>query len=165
MSVSGAYDDGFEDAPRESALICWPVEFLGGVESAPKVSGLHCTVAYWPEVGMTQDEMLSTITRYNAVMVRYYRQWRLANISGVDAFGELKDYPVLLVENEQPDTTLKHMHETIADKFYAVGHPPDNRFRYNPHISVDLRTIVKPPKQVVFRPMELWYKDEKPVIV
>lgn len=164
MSVSGAYDDGFDEPVRESALICWPVEFLSIEEDKPTVTGLHCTVAYWPEVKLTQQEMLDTIVNNNKWQIKYFRQWRIVDIKGVGAFGELNDYPVLLVNNDQYNTTLTEMHNRVKGAFsYANG--PDRRFTYTPHISVDLKTIVNPPKQVVFRPMELWYKDEKPVIV
>jgi hypothetical protein len=161
MSVSGAYDDGFEVPPRESALLCWPVEFPFQTNPVPAA---HCSTLYWPEIDASKEELLLLLRAVKAP--NFYR---IADVTGVAAFGEAEDYPVLTIQSNVDGQTWRWSLGGTRDALYVemirYGLGPDNRFTYKPHVSVDVKTLVNPPKRLILRPLELWYKDDEPVVL
>jgi len=47
----------------------------------------------------------------------------------------------------------------------AAGILYDKSFPFNPHCTVDLPTALNPPKKLIIRPLELWFRDDKPEVV
>lgn len=157
--------------PRYSALFAWPVILLDTQEQIPN---LHCTAAYirdvrtWtnfdePPVGFIhKDEFLGVRGDREAIGAGVYR---LAKVTGVDAFGSEQDVPVLRVEIEGWKNSLETYHKGLVEFFndIRVGYASD--FPYSAHVTVPLKVLVDPPKQVVLGPMELWYCDDEPVVI
>lgn len=161
MSVSGAYDDGFDEPVRESALLCWPAHWIG--ESNP-VPVAHCTLLYWPEP--VDKETLLRVLREAPIDNDFYR---LADVLGPDAFGENKDYPVLRINSNLIGRTWRHTldgyYDLLSKWCAAQSVAADDTWEFIPHVSVDIKTIIAPPKQLILGPLELWYKDDEPVVV
>ena len=145
--------------PRESALLCWPAQFVG---TPPNVKFPHCTLAYWKNLrGLEKNDILYRIR--DSHWIERLREWRIVNFTGIDVYnGSEGDLPVLKVIDPHP-SILKNAHEHMGSLFSR--NPFSNHWVYSPHVTVDIKTLVKPPKQIILRPLELWYKDDEPVVV
>lgn len=154
-------------APRESALLYWPVLWDEPNEGPePKVENIHVSILYWP--GYTEFDPVPTkhvlLARFEEIK-SVYRGYRTVKVQGPAAFGVEKNYPVLLLEsgyynglNQNQRTFANCMNVAPFDTF-------DKRFAYNPHCSVDLQTLLDPPKRLILGPPELRYKEDEPVQV
>lgn len=174
-------------APKVGALFCWPVEW---VDDAPDPgAGMdehrHVTALYLPnvtehvdeETGVTfsavsKDILLDTV-RSIMHKIEDARKYRLADVVGIDAFGPNLNVPVLKVAVADftrtiGDPRLSLEHNEIAKAIRNEGIPFNADYcfsNYVAHSTVPLPTLVNPPKQVLLRPLELWYMEEEPVVV
>lgn len=151
---------------RESALICWPVLWDSVNEGpAPKVEGIHVTAVYWPAYGEddqppNKDILLRTLGAYATI----YRGYTLVKVEGPAAFGIDNNFPVVKVESGYYSFGLKKEYRTITNCLTTAGFSNyDKRFEFNPHCSVDIQTLLDPPKRLILGPPELWYKNDEPV--
>ena len=162
----GHYADGILDAaalpvPRESALLCWPAKFVG---TPPNVESAHCTLAYWKSLGGLEKNDILFRLRDDSHWINRYRQWRIVSVTGIDAYqGSQGDLPVLKVEDNLNYEAIPNIHKNVASLF--TRNPFSNHWVYSPHVTVDLKTLVNPPKKIILAPMQLWYKDDEPVLV
>lgn len=164
MSVSGAYDDGFDEPVRDSALVGWPVlwnEPLDG--KAPITDNIHITGFYWRDEAPAKSAILDAIAE-GPNTYRIYRGYRTINVDRPDAFGEAEDYPVLRLDPAYDG--LHHQRVCMDGNLRHAGLATyDQRFTYVPHCSVDLKTLLDPPDYLIVGPPTLWYKDDAPVEV
>lgn len=154
-------------APRESALLCWPVLWDANNEGpAPKVTGLHVTAFYWPAYGEfdrppCKEKLLDALANWGGGI---YRGYTIVKVESPEAFGEDSNYPVLVLNKGHFDKGLYRERTTISNCMRNSGLDNyDSRWPFNPHCSVDLKTALDPPKQLIIGPPELWYKDDEPV--
>lgn len=150
---------------RPSALICYPVEFLDGYDR--NINGPHVTLLYFPDVtenAMDQAEWGKTELIYALRQLNLKRRYQIANVMGVDAFGPDKNVPVLRVSTGEyigiPDITVK-----VRSHLDEKGMNADRSYPINPHVTVPLETLIAPPTKVLLRPMELWWRDDEPVVI
>lgn len=157
-------------APRYDALLCWPVEFV----ETPyyDVPELHVTLAYFKDVRTYYDleqEPVGIIPKQDflAAARGIGNQYRLAEITGPDAFGPDRDIPVLKVKcaNHVDDFLLQARYQLKNGlNSMRIGMPADD-FGYSPHVTVPLHLLIRPPARVLLRPLELWYMDDEPEVV
>lgn len=147
-----------EEMTRPSALIAYPVEFLDEVKD---IYQPHVTLFYFPDVTnaeFTKQEMVNAIAESH-----FKRTHHLATVFGAKAFGPDKNVPVLRVGVGQQ--VLSHVYASIKTVLNRNNMFFDNTWGFDPHVTVDLETALTPPKQVLLRPLELWWMDDEPVKV
>lgn len=141
---------------RNTALLCWPVEWISK-KPVPKVEGLHVTLAYIPDLmGTTKEQILNAVRDSGRRELGY----QVVKVNWPSAFGPENNIPVLEVDLpnwwEYRDTTAA---------LDAAGIAYSKDFKFSPHCTVDLPTVLDPPKKILIRPLELWYKDDDPEVV
>lgn len=149
-----------EGLPQPRALICWPVEFLDTV--VRKIHQPHVTALYFPDVvdvEFTKQDMLDTIRT-----VPQHSRYQLVNVSGAEAFGPDNNVPVLRVNSLEYFGLESHMGR-FRNVLDSKGMRANRTYGFNPHVTVDLPTLIKPPTQVLLRPLELWWMDDEPVVI
>lgn len=168
--------------PSTSALISLPAVYV----NSRRWGGLHCTMAYIRDVNGpffedTGTEEISKESILNALRTEHLngKMWghdfyRLVNVYSVDVFdGEV---PVLKIGMEREPVQRRHiicsqldtLHDGVTGMLKRAGIRYETDYageNYSPHVSVDLRTALRPPKQLLLTPMELWYKNDEPVVV
>lgn len=148
--------------PKTGALICWPVLWDEPNEGrAPLTSDgrLHVTAFYWREDPPLKKYMLDAFSDSYI-----YRGYTVAKVKGPEAFGQLNDYPVLTVNSGYHWYGINKEYTTMRNILTKAGIDNyDQRFEYNAHCSVDLKTVLNPPKRLIIGPPELWYKDDEAV--
>lgn len=168
--------------PRTSALLCWPVEIMPS-SSEPGAYHHHVTALYIHDItgnfnewtgelsqSVPKEWLLRTLREdkdadyVNQVIPRSAYRYRLMDVSGVAAFGPDENVPVLRFV----PAALADAHLGITHRLREAGIKFDatyTDFNYKPHCTVSLPDLISPPKQVLLRPLELWYKDDEPVVV
>lgn len=183
--------------PSTSALICYPVEWLP--KSEPPGHHYHVTVLYIPNVdpwhdeetevefhGYSKEAILDALRTppywksYTYAENPDFNLYRVADVTGVDAFGPDQNVPVLRVgigaykdahghTSNTRDEVLMYSHLKVSRLLQKAGihHPREytGEYGYKPHCTVPLPMAFNPPKHVLLRPMELWYKDDEPVVL
>jgi hypothetical protein len=151
-----------ENVERVSALLCWPVEFLDYKER--NIYQPHVTALYFPDVSRAEyskDDLLSALRTSPHVPARRYE---LARVKSAEAFGPDKNVPVLRVTNgsyyDLDARTIKYREALDSRGIFA-----DRTYDINPHVTVDLETLLRPPETVLLRPLELWWRNDEPVVV
>ena len=91
---------------------------------------------------------------------RHEQGYEVAKVWGVDAFGPNLDHPVLKL-----DLDNWHEHRDTKIMLNKAGISYATNWAFNPHVTVDLKTVVNPPKKVLLRPLELWWGSDEPVVV
>jgi hypothetical protein len=148
--------------PKLSALLCWPVEWSDLNRPKPNKNNLHVSCIYMPDATTIPKTHLIELVKD----LEFSREYRIGKIEGVDAFGPEKTYPVLRVDTHwSRDLSLVSTYTKIAVALHGAGIEWDRWEPYNPHCTVDIQTILNPPKRVILRPLELWYMDDEPVLV
>lgn len=148
--------------PKLSALLCWPVEWSDLKRPKPSKSNLHVTCIYMPDAtGVSKTQLLELVTPLDLD-----KGYRIGKVEGVRAFGPDETYPVLKVDTGQYyERALVRTYVPIATALKKAGIEWDAWEPFNPHCTVDLKTVLNPPKRVILRPLELWYMDDAPVVV
>lgn len=167
--------------PKNSALICLPAVHLPGT----RWGDWHCTMAYirdvngpfFEETGVEEitKQQLLDVLRDDERSGRMYQhdRFQVATVYNVAVFdGEV---PVLEIGIEPTRgygrivTQLSELHMGVTETLRAadIRYETDyvGPYSFKPHVSVDLRTAIKPPKELLLTPMELWYKNDEPVVV
>lgn len=153
-----------EEEYKDSAWLGWPVEWVDNKVTPsgirPGVKNPHVTCLYFPTVeGLFKDDLVEILKD-----LTFPRRYRLAGIGNPEAFGPEKDIPVLLLKaNWYSD--LQQCHMRISSALRDTSFKPATNYEFNPHITVDLRTMLAPPEQVIVRPLELWWRSDEPVPV
>lgn len=148
--------------PKLSALLCWPVEWSDLKKPKPNKSNLHVTCVYIPDATLVpKSQLLEIVTS-----LEFDRSYRIGKTEGVRAFGPEENYPVIKVDTHWTHSlSLVSTYVRVASALKKAGLEWDAWEPYNPHCTVDLKTLLDPPKRVILRPLELWYMDDAPVVV
>ena len=157
--------------PRNSALVCWPVEWVDETVEPPAWNNLHVTCLYIPNVlgGIDEEtEVELPVIPKEDILVALRDSsllpnagYRLVDVIRPDAFGPNEDVPVLKVGHPIFDKTYIHGLATLQNSDIHA----DMTYDFSPHVSVPLPYALRPPKQVLIRPLELWYSDDAPVVL
>lgn len=150
---------------RPSALICWPVAFeydLGADIYQP-----HCTVLFFPDVTKaSKSDMLDALG--HIAKVSYIHGYQIVEVDGGGAFGPDKNVPVLLLKrngNLWNDTLTKAYRILNAAATGVSGAVADDTYEFNPHVTATLPLVINPPSRVILLPMELWWRNDEPVVI
>jgi len=158
-----------------SACLAWPVQTLP--QSEKSVRSRHVTGLYLPDVrNIPKEKILDALRNehgFKSGKLYGANAYRLADVLGTAAFGPNFDIPVLLVGIGKPwpnaggqDQHLTNNWEGLEYCLSRAEIPYDKTYReYRPHVTVRLSEVLNPPKQVLLRPLELWYMDDEPVEV
>lgn len=143
---------------RNTALICWPVEWIDNSRPVPKVEGLHVTCVYIPDLmGKTKDDIKAAIA---SIPNRDRLGYKVVKVNWPSAFGPDENIPVL--EVDLPNWWEYRQVAAALDE-HGIAYSKD--FKFSPHCTVDLKTVLNPPKKVLIRPLELWFKDNEPEVI
>jgi hypothetical protein len=128
----------------------------------PKVSNLHVTAFYWPENTPAKKALLDAFDGWPGL----YKGYTIVKVDDVAAFGPARDYPVLTLKKGYHWYGFTNQHNTLKNALGNSGLDTyDKSFEFNPHCTVDLATLLDPPKRLIIGPPELWYKDDEPVAI
>jgi hypothetical protein len=153
-----------EEEYKDSAWLGWPVEWLDGPATntgyRPGVPNPHVTCLYFPNVVNLRKQTLMDILKE----AQFPRRYRVVDTGDPAAFGPEKDIPVLLLKADWY-TDFMSVHRKLSDVLRDSDFKYAVNFQYNPHLTVDLPTMLRPPEQILIRPLELWWRDDDPVPV
>ncbi len=150
------------EAPRPSALLAWPVEYL---DNKPRnIYQPHVTALYFPDVTEAEYTKKDMIDALRADLPTLLGNYELAMVLTKEAFGPDKNVPVLRVNTADP-MGLSARINRIRGFLDSRGIYADRTWGINPHTTVDLETLIRPPEHVLLRPLELWWMNDEPVVV
>lgn len=144
---------------RDTALLSWPVDFGG---RKVNVEGPHVTAFYFDDLTDIKKEDLLICLGVFFAQTRVDNIGMIAEIYGAAAFGPEENVPVLTVDLPDYFRTLRHyLGKYLTDN----GFKYDIKWDYAPHVTVDLKTAISPPSHVQLNPLELWWKQDEPVVI
>lgn len=143
----------------------FPVAVAGHVRGEPRYHNLHITLAYWPNITTVEASAIAEWIASTSIWKMYLNDYHVWNNKAFkpDLFGPDEDIPVWRL---WPLEGWAEMAEALRQPLSNGIPPADATYDFNPHVTIPLRLAMKPPENLIIRPIHMWRgkRDPHPIV-